>query len=60
MAKIDDIETMLKALVNNLSTSKQEIFKRFDELDKKFDNKIDGLEVRLAKRIDALGKQLAY
>ena len=63
MAKIDDIETMLKALINNISTFKQEVFKRFDEIDKRFEN----LETRLNKRIDGvenrldnIGKQLAY
>lgn len=56
MGKIDDIEKMLKALINDMSTFKLEVFKRFDATDKK----IDGVEERLTKRIDVLGKQLAY
>jgi hypothetical protein len=60
MAKTDDIAVMLKTVINNLSTFRQEVFKRFDETDKKFDTKIDGVEARLTKRIDAIGKQLAY
>ena len=60
MAKIDDIGEMLKTVINNLSTFKQEVFKRFDEMDEKFDGKIDGAEARLTKRIDAIGMQLAF
>ena len=63
MAKIDDIEKMLKAFINNMSAFKQEflsfrkeVLQRFDEADKK----IDGVEERLTKRIDSIGKQLAF
>lgn len=63
MTKIDDIEKMLRALVNSVSGFKQEslsfrkeVLQRFDEVDKK----IEGSETRLTKRIDSIGKQLAY
>ncbi len=63
MAKIDDIEKMLRALINSVSGFKQEflsfrkeVLQRFDETDEK----MDGVEKRLTKRIDNIGKQLAY
>lgn len=63
----DDIQTMLRAIINGQSAFRQEVLKRFDEMDKKFegmfnslDKKIDEVEKNLTKRIDKIGKQLAY
>jgi tetrahydromethanopterin S-methyltransferase subunit G len=59
----DDTETMLRAIINGLSafkqeflTFKKEVFQRFDDMDRK----IDGVEERLTKRINTIGKQAAY
>ena len=67
MAKKTDTNELLRTIINNMSTFKQEFLKKFDEIDKKFtgkidrlDKKIDGVEQRLTERIDTLGKQLAY
>lgn len=63
MEKTEDTKTMLKAIINGLSAFKQEflsfkkeVLRRFDQMDEK----IDGVEERLTKRIDSIGKQLAY
>lgn len=58
MAKIDDIETMLKAFINSMSAFKQDVFKRFDDLDKKLTGRIDSVEQKLSKRIDGVEKRL--
>lgn len=54
---------MLRIIINGQSAFKQEflsfkkeVLRRFDETDRK----IDGVEERLTKRIDSIGKQLAY
>lgn len=67
MAATDDTQTMLRTIINNISSFKQDMLKRFDDMDRKFENKIDnldkkidGVEARLTKRIDNLGSQLAY
>lgn len=63
MAKIDEIEKMLKAVLSGLTgfrqeflNFKKEVLQRFDGMDKK----IDGVEERLTQRIDVIGKQVAY
>ena len=63
MEKTDETKTMLKAIINGLNafkteflSFKKEVLQRFDQMDKK----IDGVEERLTKRIDSMGKQLAY
>jgi hypothetical protein len=62
MAATDDTQTMLRTIINNISSFKQDMLKRFDDMDRKFENKIDnldkkidGVEARLTKRIDNLG-----
>lgn len=63
MAKSDDTQQMLRAIINGQSSFRQEVLSKFDKLDQKFnglDGKIDQVEKRLTERIDKLGKQLAY
>jgi len=62
MAK-DDTQKMLRIIINGQSSFRQEVLKKFDEVDKKFnglDKKIDKVDEKLTKRIDAVGRQLAY
>ena len=62
MAK-DDIQAMLRAIINGQSAFRQEVLKRFDEVDQKFEiisKDIRSLKRELTERMDKLGKQLAY
>jgi len=54
---------MVQAVINGQSAQKQELLKRFDKVDKRilnFENKIDIVEKNLTKRIDNIGKSVAY
>lgn len=53
---MDNTTKMLQAIINGLAAFKQEVLTRFD----KTDQKIDKVEKNLTKRIDKLGRQLAY
>lgn len=64
---MDDIQKMLRAIINGQSAFRQEMLDKLDKLDKKLSGKIDGVDAKidrveknLTKRIDKLGKQLAY
>jgi len=60
---MDDTKKMLRAVINGQSAMKEELLGEIRKVDKKvdkLDTKIDGVEKRLTKRIDRLGKQLAY
>jgi chromosome segregation ATPase len=64
---MDEIKKMLKIVINDLSSLKQQMGKMEKRLDKKIDgveerlsNKIDKVDEKLTKRIDNLEKQLAY
>ena len=64
-----DDKKMLQMVLNGQSLTRDEmrkwfekVYKKFDEVDKKFDEvykKIDGTELRLTKRIDRIGLDLA-
>lgn len=64
---MNDTQKMLVNIINNLSSFKQEILSKFEKLDEKLSSKIDSLdikienvELRLTKRINKIGKQLAF
>ncbi len=64
---MNDNQKMLQAIINGQSSFRQELLGKIDKIDKKIDDKVDGLsekldqvEKNLATRIDKLGKQLAY
>lgn len=67
---MDETKKMLQAIINGQSSMKSELLQkiekldlRMDKLDKKVDSldkKIDGVETRLTKRIDNMGRHLAY
>jgi DNA repair exonuclease SbcCD ATPase subunit len=67
MAKSDDTQQMLRAIINGQSSFRQEVLGKIDKLDQKLTFRMDGLEGKiesveknLTKRIDRIGKQLAY
>lgn len=54
---------MLQAILNGQTALKQELISKIDKVDlkvDKLDKKIDKVEINLTKRIDKIGKQLAY
>ncbi len=64
---MDNIQTMLKAIINGQSAMKEELIKKIDNVEKNLSTRIDKLEnkvdtgfEKVNKRIDNLGKQLAY
>jgi len=64
---MDDTKKMLRTIINGQSLMKSELLNKIDMVDKKLDEKfgsldkkINGVEERLTKRIDKLGKSLAY
>lgn len=67
MAKSDNTQQMLRAIINGQSSFRQEVLSKIDKLDnkvdrleEKLDKRIDDLDKKLTKRIDKIGKQLAY
>lgn len=60
---MNDIQKMFQTIINNQSAFRQEILKRFDEMDKKFESlrgETRRSEKNLTSRIDKIGKQQAY
>ncbi len=64
---MNNIQKMLRSIINGQSAFRQEVLSKIDKLDSKLTGRIDGLENRinqveknLTVRIDKLGKQLAY
>ena len=64
---MNDIQKMLRAIINGQSAFRQEVLSRINNLDLKIDKlgerlegKIDSIEAKLTKRLDIIGKQLAY
>lgn len=64
---MDDTQKMLQAIINGQSTFRQEVLAKIDKVDKKVDSlgeelngKIDRVEKGLTKRLDKIGRQLAY
>ena len=71
---MDDTKKMLQAIISGQNALKQELVVKIDKWGEKLDGRIDGLEGRidtleervvkvgnnLTKRIDKIGKQLAY
>src|SRR5438132_428092 len=70
MAPVDNTQKMLRIIINGQSAFKQEFLGRIDKLDRRMfglegkmvslDEKIDRVEKNLTKRLDKIGKQLAY
>lgn len=71
MAKSDNTQQMLRAIINGQSSFRQEVLGKIDKLDEKLTGKIDQLdkgltgridsvEKNLTERIDKIGKQIAY
>jgi len=61
-AKTSNVQTMLRAIINGQSSMKAELLGEFKKVNKKIedlDQKIDGVELRLTKRIDTLGEDIA-
>lgn len=63
----DDTQTMLRAMINGQSAFRQEVLKRFKEIDNRFNSletglnkRINALEKNLTEKIDNIGRQLAY
>lgn len=67
---MNDTQKMLQAILHGQNSLKQELVGKIDKVDQKvdkltervdgLDGKIDGAEERLIKRLDNIGKQLAY
>lgn len=57
---MDNIQKMLRAIINGQSSFRQEILGRIDRMEKRLDGKIDRVEERLTERLDKIGRQLAY
>lgn len=64
---MNDTQKMFQTIINGQSAFRQEVFGKFDKLEKKVDKldekltkRIDDLDNKLTNRIDSLGKQLAY
>lgn len=68
---MNDIQKMLRAIINGQSAFRQEVLKKIDNLDVKLSgridqvennltDRIDKVEKKLTERIDKIGKQLAY
>ena len=71
---MDDNRKILQAILNGQNALKQELVSKIDRLGERLDGRIDGLDGRmyrlegkidqveknLTKRIDSLGKSLAY
>lgn len=64
---MNDTQKMLQAIINGQNALKQDLVSRIDRLDEKLGGRIDSLEERvgmveknLTKRINNLGRQLAY
>ena len=51
---MDDIQKMFQTIINNQSAFRQEVLKKFEQIDDRFIN----LETGLNKKIDDLGKHL--
>jgi hypothetical protein len=63
---MNEFKKMLTAMVNGQAAFRAEMRKRFDELDKKFDTRINNLEQKVDKgfgevheRLDKIGLQVA-
>lgn len=62
MSQIDDIQKMLRTIINGQNSFRQEVLNKFDQIESKFDGleKIfDRFERNLTKRLDEVDKQLA-
>lgn len=64
---MNDIQKMFQTIINNQSAFRQEMLKKFKEMDEKFTEKFDSLreemhkiEINLTQRINNIGKQTAY
>ncbi len=60
---MDEIKKMLREVINNQSAFRQEMFRKFDELEGRLTKRIDEIAKDLkylTKRVDNLGKQQAY
>ena len=60
---MDDTKKMLRVIINGQSAMKSELLTKIDGLGKKVDNldvEVEKANRNLTKRIDKLGKQLAY
>ncbi len=71
---MDDTQKMLQAIIHGQGSLKQELVSKINRLEEKLvgridgletrvdglDSKIDGVEKRLIKRLDNIGRQLAY
>lgn len=57
---MDDTKKMLRMLINGQSLMKSELLTKIDGVKKELSSEMKGSEVRLTKRIDKLGKSLAY
>jgi hypothetical protein len=60
MTENSDIQKMLRAVINQLSAFRVEVSEKFDKLGNELRGKIDNTEKRLTKRLDKIGRQLAY
>lgn len=60
---MNDNQKMLQAIINGQTALKQELVTKIDKVDQrvaKLDEKLDKVERNLTKRMDRLGRQLAY
>jgi hypothetical protein len=68
---MDDIQKMLRIIINGQSSFRQEVLGKIDRLEQKLTERIGGVETKLTNRIngvekiltdriDRLGKQLAF
>lgn len=67
---MDESNKLMKMVIDYLTSFKQEIFKRFDNVDSRFDKvdkrmdqleeKVGTVEKNVMKRVDRLGKQIAF
>ena len=64
---MDDVQKMFRTIVNGQSALKSELLSKFDKLEEKFEFEINKLRkgmtggfVKVNKRLDLQGKQLAF
>jgi hypothetical protein len=64
---MEDVQKMLRTIINGQSIFRQEILSKIDKLDRKLtlrienvEGKLDKVGENLTKRLDKIGSQLAY
>lgn len=57
---MEELKKILQAFINSQNAFNQKIMKELKDVKEGLSKKIDDSEARLSKRVDALGRQIAY